>query len=93
MKKSKLPKIDSIGKLADFWDTHDLTDFEEELQEVKEPVFARAKRRGGRSAISVTLTDRESRAVQLMAQHNGVSAQELIRKWVRQRIASRRNGR
>ena len=28
MKKAKLPKTDSIQKLAEFWDTHDLTEFE-----------------------------------------------------------------
>ena len=42
MKKSKLPKTDSIEKLAKFWDTRDLTNFEDELEEVAEPVFARA---------------------------------------------------
>ena len=26
MKKSKLPKTDSIQKLAEFWDAHDLTE-------------------------------------------------------------------
>jgi len=31
--------MDSIEKLAEFWDTHDLTDFEDELEEVTEPVF------------------------------------------------------
>lgn len=41
MKKSKLPKTDSIQELADFWDTHDLTDFEIELKNVVEPVFVK----------------------------------------------------
>ncbi len=41
MKKSKLPKTDSIQELAVFWDSHDLTDFEDELEEVTEPVFVR----------------------------------------------------
>src|SRR5439155_6616575 len=41
MKKSKLPKTDSIQESAEFWDTHDLSDFEEELKEVAEPVFVR----------------------------------------------------
>ena len=40
MKQPKLPKTDSIQKLAEFWDTHDLTDFEDQLEEVTEPVFA-----------------------------------------------------
>ena len=34
-----IPKTDSIQELAHFWDTHDLTDFEDELEEVSEPVF------------------------------------------------------
>ncbi len=29
MKKPRLPKTDSIKKLAEFWDRHDLTDFED----------------------------------------------------------------
>lgn len=33
MKRLKLPQIDSIEELAQFWDTHDLTEFEEELEE------------------------------------------------------------
>ena len=43
IRKGRLPKTDSIEELAKFWDTHDLTDFEEDLQEVGEPVFVRAK--------------------------------------------------
>ena len=30
-----------LEELAEFWDTHDITDFEDELEEVKEPVFER----------------------------------------------------
>ena len=37
MKTQHLPKTDSIQELAQFWDTHDLTDFEDELEEVTEP--------------------------------------------------------
>jgi hypothetical protein len=44
MKKSKLPKTDSIQVLAEFWDTHDLTDFEDELEEVNRPVSSAAPR-------------------------------------------------
>lgn len=37
----KIIQTDSISELARFWDTHDLTDFDEELMEVTEPVFDR----------------------------------------------------
>jgi protein tyrosine phosphatase (PTP) superfamily phosphohydrolase (DUF442 family) len=39
---SKLPTTDSIEVLARFWDTRDVTDFEDELEEVEGSVFERA---------------------------------------------------
>jgi CopG antitoxin of type II toxin-antitoxin system len=84
MKKPKLPKIDSIQQLAEFWDAHDLTDFEQELEEVEEPVFGRG------SAIKVPLESLQVEAVERMAQAKGVSREELIRAWVLQKI-NRRN--
>jgi hypothetical protein len=41
MSNSKIPHSDSIEELARFWDQHDVTDYEEELEEVGEPVFER----------------------------------------------------
>ena len=58
MKSQKIPKTDSIEELARFWDAHDITDFEEELEEVTEAVFAR---RG--CQVTIRLDERESEAV------------------------------
>ena len=41
MNTQNIPQIDSIKEMAKFWDTHDLTDFEDQLEEVTEPVFER----------------------------------------------------
>jgi hypothetical protein len=87
MKKSRLPKTDSIKKLAEFWDSHDLTDFQDELEEVAEPVFVR------RTAIKVPLEAHEAEAVERMAQAKGVSPEELVRAWVLQKVARRNNAR
>jgi hypothetical protein len=87
MKKSKLPKMDSIQALAEFWDTHDLTDFENELEEVAEPVFVRGR------DIKLHLQAREAGAVQQMAHAKGLSPAELIRGWVLEKLARRNNGR
>jgi hypothetical protein len=80
MKKTRLPKTDSIKKLAAFWDSHDLTDFAEELEEITEPVFVR------RTAIQVPLETHEVVAVERMAESKGVSREELIRTWVLQHV-------
>lgn len=80
MKKSKLPTTDSIQELAEFWDTHDLTDFEEDLEEVEEPVFVRE------TPISILLESSEADAVQQIADAKGVTREDLIRSWVRQKL-------
>jgi hypothetical protein len=41
MNTAKIPQTDSIEELARFWDTHDVTDFEGQLEEVVEPAFER----------------------------------------------------
>jgi hypothetical protein len=81
MKKSKLPKTDSIEKLAEFWDTHDLTDFEDEMEEVSEPVFVRG------TAVKVPLESREAEAVEQLAQAKGISREQLVREWVLEKLA------
>lgn len=81
MKKPKLPKTDSIQALADFWSADDLTDFEEELEDVSEPVFESG------TAIKVPLESRQVEAVERMAHAKGVSREELIRTWVVQKLA------
>jgi hypothetical protein len=85
MRKRKLPTTDSIQELAKFWDSRDLTDFEHELKEVKEPVFVRSR------PVKVHLRATELEAVERIAEDKGVSREELIRGWVRKRL-SRRNG-
>ena len=80
MTAPQMPRTDSIKELADFWDTHDLTDFEDHLEEVSEVVF----RRG--SAVVVELPAQEVQAVQKMAQAQGVSEAELIHKWVTEKL-------
>ena len=83
MKTERLPKTDSIQELAQFWDKHDLTDFEEQLEEVSEPVFEPA------TVISLNLESEEAKAVRRMAEANGIAAAELIRGWVREKIRAR----
>lgn len=57
MKTEALPQTDSIQELAQFWDTHDVTDFDDELEEVTEPIFER------RTVIVLDLESSEAEAV------------------------------
>ena len=80
MKSQKLPKIDSIQELASFWDTHDLTDFDDSLEEVQEAVFNRD------STITLHLDRDEVNAVRRLAKSQGVAETALIENWVREKI-------
>ena len=82
MKTESLPQTDSIQELAQFWDTHDVTDFEDEMEEVTQPVFER------RSVIALDLNSAEAEAVKKLAESEGVADAELIRDWVREKIGA-----
>lgn len=80
--KAKLPQTDSIEELARFWDTHDVTDFEDELEEVTEPVFVRRSQ----SVMALRLEPQEQEAVRRLAQARGVADSDLVREWVLDRL-------
>jgi hypothetical protein len=80
MKTERLSETDSIRELAQFWDTHDLTNFEDELEEVTEPVFEPA------TVIPLNLQSDEVEAVRRIAEAKGIAEAELIRGWVREKI-------
>lgn len=76
----KLPQTDSIHELAHFWDTHDLTEFEDELEEVNEPVFERD------TIIELHLEPDETEIVKSLAKSRGIPYSSLIHEWVVERI-------
>jgi len=82
MKSQSIPKTDSIEELARFWDAHDVTDFEEELEEVTGSVFAR---RGYQ--VTIRLEERESETVRRIASTRGIEEAALIQEWIRERLA------
>jgi predicted DNA binding CopG/RHH family protein len=81
MKTQNIPQMDSIKELAMFWDTHDLTDFEEQLEEVTEPVFER------QTVINIHLPFKEVEGVKRIAKSKGVDHVALIREWILEKLA------
>jgi len=79
---SKIISTDSIEELARFWDTHDLTDFEDEMEEVQEPVFDE----GPQAVMWIRLLPEEMVALKRIAESKGVEQTELIREWVSEKL-------
>ena len=82
MNTKQIPQTDSIEALAQFWDEHDLTDFEDELQEVTERVFERANE----ATIKIRLQRRDLEAVKQLARAKGVGQATLIQTWVVEKV-------
>ncbi len=82
MNTPKIPHTDSIAELARFWDTHDLTDFEDELEEVPESVFERR----GEETVTIRLPTAEVEAVKRLAKAKGVGHTALIQEWVHEKL-------
>lgn len=82
MNTQKLPEMDFIEELAHFGDTHDLTDFEAELEEVTEVVFEKKSL----SKLVVPLRPQELQSLKRLAKTQGVPSEELVRTWVLEKL-------
>ena len=79
---TKIPRLDSITELARFWDTHDLTDFEDELEEVKEPVFELESQ----TAMRIHLNHDQAATLRRLARDKGMDERRLIEEWVNEKL-------
>jgi len=82
VRRPRLPNTDSIEELATFWDTHDLTDFEEHLEEAGEPVFVRTKG----TSLSIELDPTEAQHLKKIARSKGVKEATVLRQWIVERL-------
>jgi len=82
MKAPKIPQTDSIEELADFWDAHDLADFEDQLEDVPEKIFGRRPE----AVIPLRLRRQEIEAVKRVAKTRRVREGALLRQWVREKL-------
>jgi len=73
-----LSKSGSLQELAEFWDTHDLTDFEDQIHEVHFEVDIRSRKHY--VAIDPDLITEVRRVAR------GLSTESLINLWLQQRL-------
>jgi len=84
MTTPRIPNTDSIDELARFWDEHDLTDFEDDLEEVSTRIFSRRKE----TTVAVALTPKEAQALRRLADAEGINEPKLVRDWIREKLRS-----
>jgi tRNA(Phe) wybutosine-synthesizing methylase Tyw3 len=79
---NKIPEIDSIAELARFWDVHDLTEFEDDLEEVVEPVFDHVEQ----MVLHIRLQPEQAAALHRIAESRGVKDADLLEEWVSEKL-------
>ena len=79
---AKIPKFHSEQEESDFWDTHDSTEYFNDLQEIDARfVDARAK-----TMISLRLQPELIEQLKVPARQKGIGYQTLIRMWLMERL-------
>jgi predicted DNA binding CopG/RHH family protein len=84
--KSRIPHFRTVEEEAAFWDTHDLTEFEDELEVATDVRFERAGAKAAKKAITVRLEADTLEALAQEARKTGVGPSTLVRIWIHERL-------
>lgn len=82
--KSKIPKFKSIEEEAEFWDTHSVTDFEDETEDV-DIVVELEKPRTDTLVIRVQKNIKDK--MEKVAKKKGINVSTLARIWLSQKLS------
>jgi hypothetical protein len=80
-KSSRIPEFDNLEEEAEFWDTHDVTDYLDELR----PVRARFAPNLS-TGMTVRLDPNDRKALGRIAADRGVGPSTLVRIWIKERL-------
>ena len=82
---SKIPKFKSEEEEAKFWNTHDLTNYLDEFEEVNEEIIITAKKRT-KKLISIRMDEDIIVALKLAADKKRMPYQTLIQSWLVEKL-------
>ena len=85
MSEDRIPSTDSISELARFWDTHDSTDFDAELEVVEGSIFDAS---GQENRLLLQLSETEAAIVHDAARARGIDEAAVVREWIREHARS-----
>jgi predicted DNA binding CopG/RHH family protein len=80
-RKSRIPELASREEEAEFWDTHDTTDFEDEFKPVQVSVVKKLDAR-----ITIDLDHEDWQKLRSMAREKGISPITLAQTWIMERL-------
>jgi len=81
VKKSRIPEFKSIQEEAEFWDTHDFTDYEREFKPVKVHFVKKFS-----EPVTIRFDRGALQTLRQEASKKGIGATTLIRMWVYEQL-------
>jgi predicted DNA binding CopG/RHH family protein len=81
--KNRIPTFKTIEAAAEFWDTHSLADFKNEIEEVTDIHFVPYQ---PKKAITLRLPEETAAALAKAAKAKGIGLSALARMWIVERL-------
>lgn len=78
----KIPRFKSDREAAEFWESHALTDYLDELEPVSEKIFWRPKKQ----VISIRLEREYIESLRAIARRLGIGPTTLVRMWIVEKL-------
>jgi len=86
MEKKNIPEFKTIKEEAAFWDTHDVTDYLEEIDLVSGTYLPQADER--KTVMTIRIAPSLKEKVEQVARSYDISTSSLVRMWIVDRLRS-----
>jgi hypothetical protein len=83
--KNRIPTFSTVEEEAEFWDTHDSAEFEDEFEDVEDVKFIGVRRDG---TVILWLEPEAVEALTQRAKEQGTGPAALARAWILERLGS-----
>lgn len=90
--KSRIPLFKSIEEAAEFWDTHDSTEFEGEFEDVPDVQFL-VSRSEPKKGLTVRLAETQLKALRQEAAEKGIGPSTLVRMLILEHLRGQKEHR
>ena len=78
----KIPRFKSDQEAAEFWDTHSVKEFEDDLEPLKEKIFIKPEKQ----VMTIRVDKKLVNAMKAIARERGINYSTLARMWLIERI-------
>lgn len=83
MKVTKIPKFKTYAEEAEFWDTHDVTDYLDEMKFVDVEFLPRQKKE---ETVTIRIEPKLKNRLERLARSYGINLSSLARMWIIEKL-------